>query len=172
MVKSPFFIQPNFRNDKSIKNTKPAGAIIIKIITPSQAINGLSPISRTVDKGPIKAHVPMPAAADVVLNIKMVVAKGPRIAETIIVGSQIRGLRKIFLNWSIDVPIPTEITFPALLSRIDIIMKPIICVQQPTAAAPPAIPPRLIATATATDEIGAVNIMPMTEEITTPINSG
>ena len=67
---------------------------------------------------------------------------------------------------------PMETIFPTLLSRIDIIMKPIICVQQPTTAAPPAIPPRLMATEMATEEIGAVRIIPITEEMTTPIKRG
>lgn len=98
MARSPFLIQPNLRNRRSTKKTRTAGPISIKIMTPSQAMRGLSVISRIVEIGPMRAHVPIPAPAGVVRSIKTVVANGPKSAETMIVGSHINGLRKIFLN--------------------------------------------------------------------------
>ena len=65
-----------------------------------------------------------------------VVAIGPNIALAIIVGSQIIGFFKIFLNCNIEVPIPTDNTIPIWLSFHDCTATPTICVEHPTIAAP------------------------------------
>lgn len=59
-----------------------------------------------------------------------------------------------------------------LLSFRDITANPSICTQQPTTAAPPAIPLMPIAIASAALEIGAVKAIPITTEMIIPIKNG
>jgi len=65
---------------------------------------------------------------------------GAAIPEAMIVGNQITGFLKMFLNCNIDVPKAIDKTMPSELSFLDCKAKPSICIEVPTTAAPPAIP--------------------------------
>ena len=54
----------------------------------------------------------MPALEPIHTNFNSVVDIGPNIALAMIVGNQIIGFFKIFLNCNIEVPIAMEITIP------------------------------------------------------------
>ena len=80
--------------------------------------------------------MPIPAALPKHPNFSKQVEIGPKMALVIIVGSQITGRFKIFLNCNIEVPIPTDNTIPIWLSFLDCTANPTICVEHPTIAAP------------------------------------
>ena len=61
----------------------------------------------------------MPAEEPMQIVLIQHVEIGPNIADVMIVGSQIIGFFRMFLNCNIEVPIPIEITIPMLLSLRD-----------------------------------------------------
>ena len=126
---------------------------------------------------PTNPAVPIPADEPIHCNLISVVEIGPKILEAIIVGSQIIGFFKMFLNCNMLVPIPIDKTIPNELSFLDWTANPTIWVQQPIKAAPEAInkpcpSPINIIAAIAAEDIGAVKAIPMITENIIPIKIG
>ena len=69
-------------------------------------------------------------------------------------------------------PTPWEIRPPTPFALKEVTAKPIIWAQQPTAAAPAAIPSRPSMIAIAADDIGAVRASPISTETVIPIGKG
>ena len=115
---------------------------------------------------PTKPHVPIPleTAGPFICRRKTQVARGPVMALATIGGIQVFGFLIILGICSMLVPRPCETRPPTPFSFQLITAKPIIWLQQPATAAPPARPVKPKAAQIAALEIGRVKAIPTRTE--------
>ncbi len=128
-------------------------------------------IAINVSIGPTKPAVPIPLPTGEEIS-PQTAAIGPRIALVKTGGNQQIGCLTRLGICSILVPTPCATRPPHLFSLKLMTAKPTICAQQPTTAAPAAIPLRLIATPMAAEEIGRVRHTPIIAATRIPIKIG
>ena len=116
--------------------------------------------------------MPEATGAPFICMRKTQVAIGPVMAEVMMGGSQIKGLRTILPICSMEVPMPCETSPPHLFSLKDMNAKPTIWAQQPATAAPPASPVSPSAAQMAAEEMGSVRAIPTTTETMMPMRKG
>src|SRR5699024_3045782 len=145
-----------------------AGAMICKrrIL---QRTSSENPIDSNVIICPTSPLVPMPAPDGLFVNPNQTDAKGARTAPATVGGIIINGFLIMLATCNIDVRKPCANSPPMPLSRYLETAKPIICAEQPTAAAPAANPANESMRAIATLEIGAVNAHPIKTATRIPI---